>query len=163
MTIKKLSPELLGSLVEKAAESPRARQHHNIHERYDDPCQRFLNAIGMDSYIQPHRHALDPKSECLVAMRGKFALVIFGDDGAIQEVIRFGTEKYGEDGGLSVGVDLPPGAWHTIVPLVPGAVLLELKAGPFNPTAAKEPAPWAPEEGAAEGHAFLMQLRGLIG
>lgn len=70
MTIKKLSPELLGSLVEKAAESPRARQHHNIHERYDDPCQRFLNAIGMDSYIRPHRHSLDPKSECLVAVRG---------------------------------------------------------------------------------------------
>lgn len=72
---------------------------------------------------------------------GEFALVIFGDDGAIQELIPFGTEKYGEDEGLSVGVDLPPGAWHTIVPLVPGDVLLELKAGPFNSTAAKEPAP----------------------
>lgn len=163
MTIKKLSPELLGSLVEKAAASPRARQHHNIHERYDDPCQRFLNAIGMDSYIRPHRHSLDPKTECLVAVRGKFALVIFGDSGVVQEVIRFGSEKHGEDDPLSVGVDLPPGTWHTIVALVPGSVLLELKAGPYDSSAAKEPAPWSPDEGTPDGQQFLMKLRELLG
>ena len=163
MTVKKLSAEFLGSLVAEAAGSPRARQHRNIHESYDDPCQRFLNAVGMESYIRPHRHSLDPKSECLVAVRGMFALLTFEDDGSIQEVIRFGTEKYGEGEGLSVGVDLPPGTWHTIIALVPGSVLLELKAGPFNPSAAKEPAPWSPDEGTSEGKGYLMQLSSRVG
>lgn len=163
MTVKKFSPEFLGSLVEEAAGSPRARQHRNIHESFDDPCQRFLNAIGMESYIRPHRHSLDPKSECLVAVRGMFALLTFEDDGAVQEVIRFGTEEYGKEDDLSVGVELPPGTWHTIIALAPGSVLLELKAGPFDPSAAKEPAPWSPDEGTSEGQEFLMKLRELVG
>jgi cupin fold WbuC family metalloprotein len=162
MTVKRFSPDFLGTLIEEAARSPRSRQHRNIHQSYEDPCQRFLNAIGMDSYIRPHRHSLDPKAETLVAVRGMFALVIFGGDGAVQEVVRFGTEKYGEAEGLSVGVDLPPGTWHTIVALVPDAVLLELKAGPFDSKAAKEPAPWAPEEGSVDALPYLQRLRGLL-
>lgn len=162
MTVKRFSPEFLGTLIEEAGLSPRSRQHRNIHQSYEDPCQRFLNAIGMDSYIRPHRHSLDPKTETLVAVRGTFALVIFDDDGAVQEMVRFGTEKYGEVEGLSVGVDLPPGTWHTIIALVPDAVLLELKAGPFDSTAAKEPAPWAPEEGSVDALPYLQWLRGLL-
>ena len=150
-------------LIDQATQSPRARQHRNIHTSYDDPCQRFMNAIGMESYIRPHRHSLDPKTETLIALRGLFALVTFNDDGTIQEVMHFGTEKHtGNDTeGLGIGADIPPGVWHTIIALVPGAVMLELKAGPFNPNAAKEPAPWAPEEGTPEGMAFLDGLRKL--
>ena len=65
MTIARFSPEFLSSLIGEAAQSPRARQHRNIHRSYVDPCQRFLNAIGMESYIRPHRHLLDPKAETL--------------------------------------------------------------------------------------------------
>jgi cupin fold WbuC family metalloprotein len=160
MTVKVFSADYLDSLVAEASQSPRARQHRNIHERYDDPCQRFLNAIGTDSYIRPHRHSLDPKAETLIAVRGQFALITFDDAGAITNIVRFGTEK--ADSALPVGADLPPGTWHTIIALVAGAILLELKAGPFNPNAAKEPAPWAPEEGTPEGRAYLQRLRELI-
>lgn len=162
MTIKRFSPDFLGTLIDEAERSPRSRQHRNIHQSYDDPCQRFLNAIGMGSYIRPHRHSLDPKAETLVAVRGMFALVTFDGDGAVQEVIRFGTEKYGEAEGLSVGVDLPPGTWHTIIALVPDSVLLELKAGPFDSKAAKELAPWAPDEGSVDALPYLQRLRGLL-
>lgn len=163
MTVKRFSPEFLVALIEEAGQSPRSRQHRNIHQSYEDPCQRLLNAIGMDSYIRPHRHSLDPKAETLVAVRGMFALVIFDGAGAVQEVVRFGTEKYGQQvEGLSVGVDLPPGTWHTIIALVPEAVLLELKAGPFDSMAAKEPAPWAPEEGSVDALPYLQRLRGLL-
>jgi cupin fold WbuC family metalloprotein len=162
MNVKHFSPDFLGALINEAARSQRSRQHRNIHQGYEDPCQRFFNAIGMDSYIRPHRHSLDPKAETLVAVRGMFALVAFDQDGAVQEVIRFGTEKYGEVEGLTVGVDLPPGTWHTIIALVPDSVLLELKAGPFDSKAAKEPAPWAPEEGSADAVRYLEWLRGLL-
>lgn len=162
MTVTRFSPDFLGTLIDEAARSPRSRQHRNIHQSYDDPCQRFLNAIGMDSYIRPHRHSLDPKAECLVAMRGLFALVTFEDGGAVQEVIRFGTEKYADVVDLSVGVELPPGTWHTIIALVSDSVLLELKAGPFDPRAAKEPAPWAPDEGSVEALPYFQRLRGVL-
>ncbi len=162
MTITSFSPEFLESLIGEAAQSPRARQHRNIHQSYDDPCQRFLNAIGMESYIRPHRHSLAPKAETLVAVRGLFALLAFDDDGEVQEVIRFGTEKYGETEGLSVGVDLPPGTWHTIIALVQDSVLLELKAGPFDVKAAKEPAPWAPDEGSSQAALYFQELRSFI-
>jgi hypothetical protein len=46
--------------------------------------------------------------------------------------------------------------------MVAGSILLELKAGPFNPNAAKEPAPWAPEEGTSDGRDYLQRLRELI-
>ncbi len=115
--------------------------------------------MGEDSYIRPHRHSLDPKDECLIAIRGQFALVAFGADGKIERVTRFGTEKYEQ---CNAGVELPAGLWHTVVALTPGAVLLELKAGPFRSDAAKEPAPWAPAEGSAEAPAYLAHLRHII-
>lgn len=162
MTIQRFSHDYLASLIDEASNSPRSRQHRNIHTSYEDPCQRFMNAIGMESYIRPHRHSIDPKAETLIAVRGKFALFIFDDKGAIQEIINFGTERYADTSELSVGVDLTPGVWHTIVALQPGSVLLELKAGPFNSNAAKEPAPWAPDEMTSDGANYLHYLRSRI-
>lgn len=159
MTLLRFSQDYLASLIDESMKSPRRRQHKNIHLSYEDPCQRFLNAIGVDSYIRPHRHSLDPKAETLIAVKGLFALVIFDDSGDVQEVVKFGTEKYCATLGISVGIDLPPGTWHTIIALEPGAVLLELKAGPFDPNAAKEPAPWAPDEQTQEGVAFLAAIK----
>jgi cupin fold WbuC family metalloprotein len=136
------------------------RQHLNIHQSYDDPCQRLFNAIGIDSYIRPHRHSLDPKTESLFAIRGLFALVLFDQHGTPREVIRFGSEAAGAM--VASGVELSPGDWHTVVALSEGALLLELKAGPFNPDAAKELAPWAPQEGGDQAAQYLKALRHLI-
>ncbi|WLI88038.1 WbuC family cupin fold metalloprotein [Massilia sp. R2A-15] len=158
MNITVFSPELLSGLINQARKSPRTRQHHNIHQDYLDPSQRFLNAIEPESYIRPHRHSLDPKAETLIAIKGQFGLVLFDDDGGVQKVIKLGSEKFGGN----TGADLPPGTWHTIVALTPGAVLLELKAGPFRPDAAKELAPWAPEEGGDAAVRYLSNLRKII-
>ena len=162
MTIINFTPAYLNALISEATKSPRLRQHQNIHTSYQDPCQRFMNAFGVDSYMRPHRHLLDPKAETLIAVQGLFALVTFDDKGTVQEIIHFGTEKYSGPQGLSVGADLPPETWHTIIARVPDAVLLELKAGPYNQNAAKEPAPWAPEEQTAEGDDFLVKLKSLV-
>ena len=162
MTIINFTPAYLNALISEATKSPRLRQHQNIHTSYQDPCQRFMNAFGVDSYMRPHRHLLDPKAETLIAIQGLFALVTFDDEGIVQEIIHFGTEKYSTPQGLSVGADLSPETWHTIIARVPDAVLLELKAGPYDQNAAKEPAPWAPEEQTPEGNDFLVKLKSLI-
>lgn len=139
-----------------ASRSERTRQHLNIHQSFEEPCQRLLNAICPDSYIRPHRHALDPKTETLFAVRGTFALILFEDSGAPREVIGFGAG--GRDASTNAGVELAPGAWHTVLALTDGAVLLEVKAGPFVATAAKEFAPWAPGE---NGPGVAEYMRGL--
>jgi cupin fold WbuC family metalloprotein len=158
MPVKVFSQKTLETLVSKAQQSTRARQHQNIHQSFDDPCQRFLNAIGVGSYIRPHRHSLDPKTETLVAIRGLFSLIIFTESGEIAEVIKFGSEKFDDGRAQGVGAELTPGVWHTVVALTEGAVMLELKAGPFDPAAAKEFAPWAPDEGTDEAISYLKAL-----
>jgi cupin fold WbuC family metalloprotein len=140
-------------LCAAAAASPRRRQHDNLHADSAEPCQRLFNAIGEDSYIPPHRHLVDPKTETLVAVRGKCALLLFDDTGHVTAVQPFGI---GLD---AVAVELRPEVWHTVIAMTPQAVLFETKAGPFDAARAKELAAWAPEEGGASASAYLRRLR----
>lgn len=151
--MKWVDAPLLDDLVMRAAQSPRLRQHFNLHSSYADPCQRLLNALWHNSYIAPHRHIADPKEETLVAVRGDLCFVAFDDDGAI-----IGHRQLGA-GGCNVAIVVAPGEWHTVVALSETAVLLEVKAGPFDPLVGKEAAPWAPTEGSPEAAAYLQGLR----
>jgi cupin fold WbuC family metalloprotein len=145
-------------LIADAARSQRKRQHRNIHENYQDPCQRLFNAIELGSYIRPHRHLATSSDELLIAVRGLMALVTFEDNGEIDIVLRIGSEQYWPD--AAVGAEVPSATWHTVVALEPRSILLEVKAGPFDPDRPKELAPWAPEEGSAEADCFLEGLLG---
>jgi hypothetical protein len=71
----------------------------------------------------------------------------------------FGTQLFGD---ISPGVELSPRTWHTVVALNEQSVLLEIKAGPFDPKAAKEFAPWAPEEATDLAQHYLQNLHRLI-
>lgn len=157
--MKVFSSQYFTGLLNVAGKSPRSRAHANVHDSYGDRCQRFFNAIKADSYIRPHRHSLDPKEECLIAIRGLFGLVIFNDRGLIESITLFGGEKYSESLSIASGIELPAGLWHTIVSLVDESILFEVKSGPFNPSLAKELAPWAVEEGNANSEAYLEFLR----
>jgi cupin fold WbuC family metalloprotein len=146
----------MADLTGQAKVSPRLRQHQNIHTSYQDVCQRLFNAIEPDSYIRPHRHSVDPKDELLIAVRGAMALVTFDDQGTVTNMVRFGTEKYGVD--MAVGVEVSASTWHTVIALEPGCVLLEIKAGPFDPNRPKDLAAWAPEEGSAAALDYMKRL-----
>ncbi|MDC0473544.1 WbuC family cupin fold metalloprotein [Alphaproteobacteria bacterium] len=154
--MKVFTPKYLQELSELAAEGQRKRQHKNIHESFADPCQRFFNAIEPDSYIRPHRHSDAGGGELLIGIKGKMALILFDDFGEIAEVIEFGSLHSNEN--IAIGVEVQPGQWHTVVSFVTGSVLLEVKAGPFDPNAAKEAANWAPSEGSNEAKNYLNEL-----
>lgn len=151
-----ISPDMMDSLGAAAWTSPRGRQHLNLHASYDDPCQRLLNAVLPHSYIRPHRHACDPKQETLIALRGTFGAFIFDDEGEVVLAARLG------EGSATSAIEVDPGEWHTVVALSEDAVLLETKGGPFDPNAAKEPAHWAPEEGADAAAAYLAGLKAIL-
>lgn len=154
--MKVFSADYLNELTSQARCSPRKRQHRNIHESYADLCQRLFNAIEPGSYIRPHRHAADPKDELLIAVRGCMALVTFDEQGLVTGVVRFGTDRNGD--GLAVGAELPATTWHTVIALEPACVLLEMKAGPFDPNQPKDLAPWAPDEGTVAAKDYLDKL-----
>ena len=159
MGVENFSSEFLDALTQESIQSNRQRQHKNIHQHYNEPSQRLFNAIGVNSYIRPHRHSIDPKEECLIAVRGRMALLVFDDIGNLQQIIRFGAQANEAQKAIGVGVNLPAGIWHTVIAEVPGSILFEVKSGPFNPEQAKEYAPWAPEEDAPEAAEYLMELK----
>ncbi len=160
--MKTYSNSKLDDLVQKAKDSERSRLNLNLHQSYEEPCQRLLNAIGLSSYIRPHRHQLDPKLETLIAVRGLFALITFDDHGKILDVVKFGTERYLEVNGVCVGVEIPPNVWHTVIALKDNSVLFEVKEGPFDPLVAKEFAEWAPAETDFDVFDYLGLLRSAL-
>jgi cupin fold WbuC family metalloprotein len=157
--MKIFSSQYFDQLLYAASRSKRLRVHANVHDSYTDQCQKLFNAICVDSYIRPHRHSLDPKEECLIAVRGLFGLIEFSDHGGIESITLFGSEKYSQQLSIASGVELPGGVWHTVVSLVENSILFEVKSGPFDPALAKELAPWAPEEGGELTQEYLVVLR----
>ncbi len=150
--MKLLSRTLLDELAAKAAASPRARAHHNMHATAADPVRRFLVVACGDSYFRPHRHRT--RSELAVMVRGRVDVLTFDECGRV-------TARYGVgDGTDSIGYETPQGAWHTVVPGAGGGAFLEIKEGPYDPATAAEFAAWAPAEGHASVPKFLEWLRG---
>lgn len=92
----------------------------------------------------------------LVAVRGLMALIAFDDEGQVTKVVRLGTEQFGAEACASV--EIPPAVWHTVIAFEPGCVLLEIKAGPFDPGQPKDLAPWAPEEDSIDAPHYLAVL-----
>jgi cupin fold WbuC family metalloprotein len=158
MPFSKFTPVFLADLIDRAKSSPRRRLHYNIHSHADEPVQRLFNAVCADSYIRPHRHLIERRHELLIAVRGRLALILFEDDGRVRSSLPFGC-----DPGLAAGAELEPSQWHTVVALEECSILLEVKEGPFNPSATKELAPWSPEEGAPSATSYLQELRELAG
>jgi cupin fold WbuC family metalloprotein len=154
--MKIFNAKFLDNLSSDARVTPRKRMSENIHGSYLEPCQRLFNAIEPDSYIRPHRHSIDRRDELLIAVRGLMVLILFDDVGNLVRVVSFGSEKHRL--ALSFGVEVPSSAWHTVISLSPGSVLLEVKAGPFDPERPKEKAPWAPEEGSSAAVEYLKRL-----
>lgn len=150
--MKLLPRALLDELADKAAASPRARAHYNIHATPADLVQRFLVVARGDSYFRPHRHA--SRSELAVVLRGRLDLLTFDARGRV-------SARYGiGEGTDSMAYESPQGVWHTVVPAAGGGAFLEIKEGPYDPATATEYAAWAPAEGDAAVPGFTAWLRG---
>ena len=149
--MKLLSRTLLDELAAKAAASPRARAHYNIHATPADLVQRFVVVASGDSYFRPHRHAT--RSELAVIVRGRLDVLTFDGHGRV-------TARYAVGEGTdALAYETPQDTWHTIVPGAGGGAFLEVKEGPYDPASSAEFAAWAPAEGHASVPKFLEWLR----
>ncbi len=149
-----VGPELLASKSADAAANPRLREMHLFHESDASPLHRMLNAVEPGSYIRPHRHLHPPKAECFIILRGAAGFVFFDDQGrARDEDLVLLDAQNGP-----YAVDIRPGVWHALISLSPGAVLLECKNGPYDPTSDKDFAPWAPAPESPGATAWLSAM-----
>jgi cupin fold WbuC family metalloprotein len=149
--VKLLPRALLDELVARAAASPRARAHHNIHATPEDLVQRFIVAARPESYFRPHRHAA--RAELALLLRGAVDVLTFDERGRVLARHAVG------DGTQSMAYETPQGTWHTLVAGPDGAAFLEIKQGPYDPATASEFAGWAPAEGDPAVPGFLAWLR----
>jgi cupin fold WbuC family metalloprotein len=141
---------LFERLIERARQSPRRRTNYNFHHSMDENPHRFLNVMLRGTYVTPHRHTDPPKSESFLALRGEIAFFLFDDAGHVTH-----TEILGR---ATIGIDIPPGVWHSLAVLSPEAVCYEVKPGPYSPANDKDFAPWAPREGDPRAAEYLDRL-----
>jgi cupin fold WbuC family metalloprotein len=159
-----LTDSLVQSLIAKAKASPRLRANHNFHSGPEDNPHRFLNVLTYGTYIAPHRHKVPPKAESFIVLEGYVAFFIFNDAGAIEKTLILGSGPLPEKLPANAttpparGIDVAPGAWHTLAAITPHAVCYEVKPGPWDPATDKEFAPWAPQEGTPGASNYLHKL-----
>ncbi|MDB5802764.1 MAG: mannose-6-phosphate isomerase [Betaproteobacteria bacterium] len=151
-----ITQQMLDEVAAEAAASPRRRKNRNFHGANEDAAHRLLNALEPDSYVMPHRHLDRSKDETIVALRGRFGLVLFDENGAVRTTAVLAANA------PDIGVDIAHGTFHTLVALAPGSIFFEAKAGPYVAITEAERATWAPAEGAPEARAYLERMRALF-
>jgi cupin fold WbuC family metalloprotein len=143
--LKQITQAMLADLGRQAQASPRRRANLNLHPELADPVQRLAIAMEPDTYVRPHRH---PHTwELLHPLAGRFAVLHFDAAGMVVAKAQLG------DG--SCLVETPAGAWHAVLSLDPGAVIFEVKHGPYRPIAAADYAPWSPAADTPQAAALM--------
>ncbi len=89
--------------------------------------------------------------ELVTVLRGRFDVLIFTSDGVVKSRVVLGSQ------GASVA-EIAGGEWHSVVFHAPAAVVLEVKAGPYEPQLDKEFASWAPPENDPAAARFVSWL-----
>jgi cupin fold WbuC family metalloprotein len=148
--MKIVTAEMIAELLSRAAASPRKRMNLNLHAELTDPIARFLNAGIAGTYVRPHRHRTG-KWELVSVLQGRVDLMIFTSDGVLENRVCLSSDR------TSVA-EIPGGDWHSVVFHAPAAVVLEIKAGPYEPQLDKEFASWAPPEVDPAAASFVTWL-----
>jgi cupin fold WbuC family metalloprotein len=147
--LKKLTADNLTTLSQQARQSPRLRANSNLHQELSDPIQRLAIAMEPDTLILPHRH---PHTwEVLTALRGRFTVLVFDDAGQVT-----GRAELGVDTSV---VEIPAGGWHAVLSRDAGAVIFEVKHGPYAPIAEADVAAWGKGRSAAELNAWYATVK----
>lgn len=147
----KIDDSLCEKIQTKALSADRKRMNHNFHNSFNDPLQRFLNALEPDSYIQPHKHSEPMKTELFILLKGSVLVLEYDDSGNVvdESILCHAKGNY--------GIEIEADKWHSCIALESGTVFYEVKAGPYCPPD-KIMAPWAPEEGSPESKKFIVGI-----
>jgi cupin fold WbuC family metalloprotein len=132
--LKQITSAMLAALGRQAQASPRRRANLNLHAQLDDPIQRLAVAMEPGTYVRPHRH--EYTWELLYPLAGRFSVLHFDEAGTVSARAVLGADSH--------VVETAAGDWHAVLSLDPGAVIFEVKHGPYRPLAEADYAPWSP-------------------
>jgi len=139
-------------LLSQAEKSPRMRSHYTLHKHANESVQRICVGLKKGTYVQPHHHQQHNKWELLIVLKGTITLVLFNNDGVVLKRLELNPSE-----SLNA-IEMEPTTWHTVFPVTEDAVFLEVKEGPYTPTANSDFATWAPKEGYADVPIFQKWL-----
>ena len=131
--MKQISTSDIDELSAAAQASPRKRANLNLHAELSGAVQRLAIAMEPATVIFPHRH---PHTwELLTPLRGRFVVLNFDDAGVVTDRRILGAD--------TAVLEMAPGQWHAVLSLDAGAVIFEVKRGPYAPIAEADVVPWA--------------------
>lgn len=149
--MKIIDEKLLNEISGLAKTEDRLRKNYNFHDSLDDELHRLLNALEPGTYVPPHRHLNPAKEEICIVLRGEIAVFTFENNGDIANVTVLSPQK-----GM-YGMEIAPGIWHSLLVLVPGTVVYEVKRGPFTPISPEDLPSWAPDTADKEAIKLFME------
>ena len=126
----KLDKVLFDKIAEQAAASPRLRMHYDLRDSADENGQRMLNVLLPGTKSAIHRHS--NTSEVVICIYGSF--IERFDDEKGQETDCF-TLTSGSD---FPGWVIPMGLYHSLEATDAMSVIVEAKAGKYNPEKTEE-------------------------
>ena len=129
----------IAELKQKAKQNPRKKIRICVHKDTKDHIHEMLIVHEKHCYVQPHKHI--NKTETFHIIEGKADILLFHEDGRIDQIISMGDIA----SGLKFFYRLPPFRYHTLLIRSDVLVFHEITNGPFMPEETIW-APWSPEE-----------------
>lgn len=127
-------------LCARALHNARRRMRLCAHPAIDSKVHEMLIVHTPETYVHPHKH-LD-KSESFHIVAGTAEVILFDENGAIQQVVPMGDYASGRIFYYRVSKPL----YHSLIITSDVLVFHEVTSGPFVRTESVF-APWAPDEG----------------
>ena len=134
--MREFHSDLFDSMFQEANASPRKRSHHNLHGSFDEKVQRLFIALLKGSYVEPHFHSQKHQWENFFVLEGVIKVCLYNLDGRIKKTVFVG------DGNKTRAIEFSPNEIHSVECISDKAIMLEIKEGPFNSSAAKSFPDW---------------------
>ncbi len=134
---------MLDAVKQKALATPRKRSRICAHKDPENPLHEMFIVHTKDAYVRPHKHL--NKSESFYVIEGAVTVVMFTEEGDIDEVIEMGDVRSGKP----FYYRTEDAIFHTIIITSDVLVFHEVTKGPFVKSDTVY-AFWAPEESEVE-------------
>ena len=148
--ITKINAKDINMLKSKASNNPRKRMRLCAHNNTEDTLHEMLILLARGAYFRPHKHI--NKSESFHIIEGNLSVVIFGESGDVQEVIKMGSFSSGD----MFYYRISESYFHTVIPESDLVVFHETTNGPFQRDDTSY-AVWAPVEEDSEGQKRFLE------
>ena len=149
--ITRVGPAEIQFLKDRAGRNKRRRARLCAHADVAAAVHEMFIVLGKDVYIRPHKHTR--KNESFHMIEGLVDIVLFNEQGEINELVRVGGDRSSEPFYFRIR----EGVYHTVLIASDWIVFHETTSGPFD-RAGTQFATWAPEEDAEDAEEYRVNL-----